>query len=470
MTILSDLFIEDNSLEFRLAEFRIDKLFGEYDYRIPLNLKAHVTAIIAPNGTGKTLCLRMINSLFSENWSVFSETEYKDVVFSFTDGTSIQIHPLSLVERDDENRPSRSFELHLNKSDGSVESWKPANPDGKALPLERYIPFLSRISQSRWIHQQTGETLNAFDIANDYGSSLPESIRKRIYGGRPKLLGTVLRKINCRLIETQRLLILREPATAVSQYYGRAEAQTPKLAIAKKAEAIKEIISREINNYAALSQSLDRSFPRRVIESSEQYPQKDFAVQLEELDAKRRALMDAGILDTDNDEAVLPPSGNLSPETERLLNVYAEDTRKKLESLTPLLSKITLFKELIDERFRTKDVRISRDHGIDVSFHKSPISLENLSSGEQHQLVLFFEMLFEIGRSSLILIDEPELSLHVAWQKKFISDLMRIIALNKFDVMLATHSPQLVGRWASLVVELGDVYEGEIEGQQEVTV
>jgi predicted ATP-binding protein involved in virulence len=115
---------------------------------------------------------------------------------------------------------------------------------------------------------------------------------------------------------------------------------------------------------------------------------------------------------------------------------------------------------LIDERFITKDVRITRQNGIEVIFKDRKIPIERLSSGEQHQLVLFFELLFEIKQNALILIDEPELSLHVAWQKKFISDLMKIIELNRFDVILATHSPQLIGRWVDLVVELGDVYEG----------
>jgi predicted ATP-dependent endonuclease of OLD family len=75
--------------------------------------------------------------------------------------------------------------------------------------------------------------------------------------------------------------------------------------------------------------------------------------------------------------------------------------------------------------------------------------------------VLFFELLFETEKNSLILIDEPEISLHVSWQKKFITDLMDIIDLNQFDVVLATHSPQLIGRWGDLVVELGDVFEGD---------
>lgn len=63
-------------------------------------------------------------------------------------------------------------------------------------------------------------------------------------------------------------------------------------------------------------------------------------------------------------------------------------------------------------------------------------------------------MLFEIDKNTLILIDEPEISLHVAWQKRFISDILSIIDVNHFDVLIATHSPQLIGRWSHLTVEL----------------
>ena len=115
--------------------------------------------------------------------------------------------------------------------------------------------------------------------------------------------------------------------------------------------------------------------------------------------------------------------------------------------------RVQLFKELIDERFRHKTTIVDREAGFRVQFRDHDVPLDRLSSGEQHQLVLFFELLFELKENALILIDEPELSLHVSWQRKFIPDLQRIIALNKFDVVLATHSPQLVGHWADLVVE-----------------
>lgn len=46
------------------------------------------------------------------------------------------------------------------------------------------------------------------------------------------------------------------------------------------------------------------------------------------------------------------------------------------------------------------------------------------------------------------MIDEPEISLHVEWQLNFLEDIERIAQTNKVRVIVATHSPQLIGsRW-----------------------
>jgi predicted ATP-dependent endonuclease of OLD family len=42
------------------------------------------------------------------------------------------------------------------------------------------------------------------------------------------------------------------------------------------------------------------------------------------------------------------------------------------------------------------------------------------------------------------LIDEPEISLHVAWQKEFLKDLQEIIKIQNMPVVIATHSPRLL--------------------------
>ena len=55
---------------------------------------------------------------------------------------------------------------------------------------------------------------------------------------------------------------------------------------------------------------------------------------------------------------------------------------------------------------------------------------------------------------SLVLIDEPELSLHVGWQVNFLKDLQEVTKLADLDIMMATHSPDIIqDRW-DLTVEL----------------
>ncbi|MFG1993408.1 AAA family ATPase [Actinoplanes sp. NPDC048988] len=87
------------------------------------------------------------------------------------------------------------------------------------------------------------------------------------------------------------------------------------------------------------------------------------------------------------------------------------------------------------------------------------LSADQLSSGEQHELVLIYDLLFNVGPKSLVLIDEPELSLHVAWQQRFLSDITQISDINGLYFVVATHSPQIVHKNWSRMVALGSVDE-----------
>jgi ABC-type Mn2+/Zn2+ transport system ATPase subunit len=450
---------DGNTTAPRLLRFRIEGLFEEFDYTIPLKQVERVTAIIAPNGAGKTVCLRMIGALFSRKWSIFTTYAYREVSYWFSNGAEIRItqtHPK-------EEAPARTaFILKMTTAGaGEAIEWKPDPADSRrAPPVERYLPFLSRLSTNEWRHDHSGRVYDWQELIETYEAELPRSFTERFYKKLPEPISTLIDQIDCRLIETQRLLVLREQEAL--PYYAASRPTPSQLAISQKANELKEIISKQLSNYATLSQSLDRSFPRRVISSPALLSPSELKLRLTALDEKRLELMVAGILDTEADDPVVLPEGPFEDAIARVLSVYAVDTERKLASLSDLLGKIKLFKKIIDDRFGSKDVRITKQNGIEVSYHDRKVPIESLSSGEQHQLVLFFALLFEIKQNSLILIDEPELSLHVAWQKKFIGDLMEIIELTGFDVVLATHSPQLTGRWTKLVVELGEVDETSI--------
>ena len=126
---------------------------------------------------------------------------------------------------------------------------------------------------------------------------------------------------------------------------------------------------------------------------------------------------------------------------------HALDEREKIDLLIRIINSMFLHKQMeIDKR----DGFVVRTSSGDV------LPPDILSSGEKHLVVLLYELLFNVTPDSLILIDEPELSLHIVWQQEFLVKLAEIIELAEFDVLVATHSPQIIhDRW-DLAVELKD--------------
>jgi AAA domain, putative AbiEii toxin, Type IV TA system len=451
----------------RLTEFHIEGLFGLYSHRIPLNLKERITIIIGPNGRGKTVCLKFIEAFFRKNYAYLAEIPYRLATFSFTGGEQITVETAEGIgKRPGDAAAAQSVCLTLRVPGKDPISWTPAITDSSlSRELRRHIPpQWQQISLGVWVDRTDGEELSISELARRY--PLPPRLMSALSQDLPDEMAEVIDKIDCHLIETQRLLVLPTASAEWEEegmYYrphGR-RLRGSRLAIQQKAEKLKTILKDTLSSYANLSQSLDRSFPLRVFEAqgSAKLSEDQLRQELRQLDERRQALMDAGILDTEH-MAVTLRGGNIEPGVAMALEIYVKDAVQKLDVLNSLRARLDLFKDLIEKRFIDKTLQIDRESGFKIiSKTREEVPLDKLSSGEQHQLILIFDLLFEVKEDSLILIDEPELSLHVAWQKTFIESLSRIIALNGMDVLLATHSPALVARHFRLAVELGPVDE-----------
>jgi len=448
------MYNDESQNDIRLVEFAVKRLFGEFDHLIPLSVDDRVTALIGPNGLGKTACLKLIFAFFRNQWSTFATTEFEEVGFAFSNGWRVNV--TKNVPEDASTAVSDALGINVSIIDGEgerIESWTPRSLDESAvrpLRFDHYLPFLTRTAARQWTHDTSGITYSVQEVIDVFGQHLPEAMLSGFKYSPPKSLAGIIGAVDCHLIETQRLLVFQNED-------GRRSSSSGSLAISRKAQLLKSIIAKELGLYASTSQSLDRSFPRRVLEGGAIIPSHDLTAQLSELDSLRQRLTKVGILD-EEEEAALPEISFSDSAIASVLSVYVDDTRHKLKVLDALQSKIHLFINLINERFYPKYVEVGKSNGFSVKrSDKIVVPLEKLSSGEQHQLVLFFELLFELKDNALILLDEPELSLHVGWQRQFVADLKKIIELNCFDVVLATHSPQLIGEWQEIVVELGDV-------------
>ena len=90
-------------------------------------------------------------------------------------------------------------------------------------------------------------------------------------------------------------------------------------------------------------------------------------------------------------------------------------------------------------------VKTSNNHTLDIN---------DLSSGEQNILAILSKIFWEAEPGAIVLIDEPEISLHIAWQSKIYELIKEIMRINKgVQVIMATHSPFIAAGDSDLLVE-----------------
>ncbi len=87
-----------------------------------------------------------------------------------------------------------------------------------------------------------------------------------------------------------------------------------------------------------------------------------------------------------------------------------------------------------------------------VEFSDSPQerSVNELSSGERQIIIVLSYLYFVAKKDSIFIIDEPELSLHLAWQKDFVAAMLELAPEN-CQIILASHSPEIVGSYRDTV-------------------
>lgn len=193
-------------------------------------------------------------------------------------------------------------------------------------------------------------------------------------------------------------------------------------------------------------------------------PEREILSRMAELENKRRRLIFLGLLESERGLKDLTEEDvRRAPEA---LTIYVGDIEEKLKVFDDMSRRIGALMDIVNARFKYKSLIVSRERGFRVVTDlKQLIGLADLSSGEQHEIVVLYELLFRCPQNGLVLVDEPEISLHVAWQSRFLSDLISILEPTDSYAIVATHSPVVIGSRSDLTVELKgpDIPAGEVK-------
>ncbi len=405
----------------KIQKIEIKGLFDQFDYEIPLANHEDLLILTAPNGFGKTMILNIINSLFNKNFSFFQKLVFKQIVFYFDTKQKIEIIK--------EKRSKININLYEGK-EVTKHQFMPADEDDM-VQIINYINnkyySLNLLDDGLWQNESTNEIITLSEIVERF--KLPNYIvdkYKKLFNF-PKSINAFFELLPFSyLIEEQRLIQEFDEYT-----------------ITQLAEELSENTTDAIVKGAEFANSLDSTFPKRLLSETKQLDEKEFTSRFKTLQQNQAKLKKYGLSESEQEIPVY------SKENARLLSVYLSDIEQKISFFDTLIRRLHLFTSIINEHFTFKSIKINKEKGFFFVTNKGKeLSLTDLSSGEQHEVVLLYELIFRTTPDTLVLIDEPEISLHITWQKEFLKDILAIIALQKMQVIVATHSPQIINdRW-----------------------
>jgi predicted ATP-binding protein involved in virulence len=420
----------------KINSIKIENLFEIFDYNISFGGNENVLIITGPNGFGKTMVLNIIFNLFNRNFLFFQKLVFKNIELCLNDDIRVLI-----TKNGEDVKSVVGFLFSQGQEEIERVTFSEKSESDIERNIQKFLPFRA-MGPDRWMDMRTQRVVTTEDLLNEYSNQLPDEFSKTLFRVKSERANKILDSIQVHLIREQRLF---KKVQNTGKDYREEKQQTIMIeTIQTYANELKQLIAQFSQQSFIQTQALDSSYPDRLINETNILSESEYKLRFNALKVKQEKLTEFGLYEAKQKFLAY------NQDDSKALSVYLKDFETKLSVFDSLLEKLELFANILNERrFTFKTINISRDKGFFFKTSRNKdLNLSQLSSGEQHEVVLLYELIFNVKPNILVLIDEPEISLHITWQKEFLNDLLKIIKIQNIQVLIATHSPSIINdRW-----------------------
>ena len=428
----------------------VERLFGRYNYQLRLaesemgNLPM-ISLLYGDNGTGKTTILKLVFHILSSGLSEGHKTyvarvpfrkfsiEFSDDMkigayrsnnslvgaFNLTLDTGVGIQRTAAFIPNPETNAIRhrditepALDLLHRISDLGLEVFYLGDTrtlESDSIPIgDRQRAFLRRASRDI-VHFHVSEEFDEIEEEDSQGSNLVRSIRQAE-----------------RWLDREAIRASSIGETDAHQIYGEVM------------EAVATATAVEASDLATEVESLRKELEQLEVTS------RDFAMFGLGSAIESRVLLES--LDSANDFSL--------PIVVQVLGLILQGQRARLEAVRALYEKIHKFVDISNSYLTDKKVNFDAGKGLAIQLPQQTLIPDLLSSGEKHLLLLLLSVLTSSDRSPLFIIDEPELSLNIKWQRILVDSLLALSENSDSQFLMATHSIELLTKHMDHVVRL----------------
>ena len=422
----------------------VDDLFGSYSYKLrpnDANQPHQLLLLYGDNGAGKsTISQLLFHSLSRDKGrghrTFLAETMFRRFAVHFSSGTTFTaireknelVGPYALIGKSEDGQERRADVT--TQEDGSVRD-ENISDEALGAVLDICLPHPQRtyfLSDER--------VLTSDEFSDDLRSQYEHEMMLVEKRGR-LIERRVSKETNVDASVSRAERWLKEQAYSASD---RGEEST--------AAVYQEIVGR-IAKAPVEAKGESSSCISEIVE-------KFASIEKRSIQFRRFGLSHAEGLGTLHEQLINLPA-NKHELVSSVLEPYAASLNSKLDANEITKQRLETFLDIANDFYKRKTVEITVSGGIRVIGDDGRLlKIRLLSSGEKQLMLLLCNILCATNHPSLFIVDEPEISLNVKWQRKLVSPLLRLCDRSDVQFIMATHSIEVLSEHNDSVMKLED--------------
>ncbi len=470
-----------------LERIQVKNLFDRFTYDIDLKNGNNVAIIIAPNGLGKTTIFNLVDFIFEptiQKFNKISSIPFDNCICTLTNGLMIGLEYKAVKKnrrKKDDSEVAGGWASHLYRHNAErlesdkIEDGKELffviynNENKEELKINDYVLEQEELAVKMSRMNRYIRNLEAHGISDI--SEMPLRIQRemenlnRMTSSFKERMDKFGCQVKVNFISADRLHKQIIPFKN-GDYYGRkigedVEEINPLISIQHH---FKRLYTRTDSEYAKCVSEARDNLPKMYIDAHDKETgtfeefKKEWNCYIADMEKfQKLGLINAnkGVLETKELQKAFKNKGTF-------LTVYLEAFKPTLSPWEKQYERLKLFSDILNRRNRvTKKELTYGPEGLIITVGGKQLPLECLSSGEKNDLIMFYNLIFCSEKGGLVLVDEPEISLHIEWQEEYLDCLLSICEMNELQAIVATHSPNIVNGHFELYAERGLQDESE---------
>ena len=398
------------------------------------NFKNDVNFIIGKNGSGKTTFINLLINILTVDIKNIGDSKFESVVINLSDGNKKE--KIKVIKKfEDNNQKIIEFEI-FNKSYPF------------SLP-QSYDRRYNKMIQHRYM-EEIQELKNIIDSVVSISSLSVYRLRNDdSYEVFERGERDVLSPVDFRLQDIMHRLVKYQ------------------LELEKKANGI----SLELKNDVLLSILYDGSGISSENKFNPEEEKKELLKAYKHLNVNNKiiekkidnhikyivSVMDELKAEEDEEKIQkLMPKFFSSIESIRITRKVIERSIKAEKERSVIFEPINNFIEILESFISDKFFKITKNGLSITKIDEDIVNINELSSGEKQVIVLLCEALLQKNLKNIYITDEPELSLHISWQRKIVPSIRKLNPNSQ--IIVATHSPEIVAYDKNRLLKMKDLF------------